>query len=42
MDGWRTVDKQRNERDKDRRRQREKKNLSQEAKENEENLRARE
>lgn len=42
MDGWRTVDKQRNERDKDRRRQREKKNLSQEAKENEENLRTRE
>lgn len=42
MDGWRTVDKQRNERDKDRRRQREKKNLSQEVKENEENLRARE
>lgn len=42
MDGWRTVDKQRNERDKDRRRQREKKNLSHEAKENEENLRARE
>lgn len=42
MDGWRTVDKQRNERDKDRRRQREKKNLSQEAKKNEENLRARE